>query len=614
MSTTISDDDAPTGIGLSVSPSSVDEDDDATSLTVTATLNGATRTSDTVVTIGTLAGSATKDTDYSVTSSLASVTIPANSSDGTGTLTINPTDDDVVEGVEIITISGTTTTQVGLSVNSAEITLNDRSSSQHGTNDSTELSIAGPTSNVSEGGNAVFTVTLSKEVAKEVTVAWSAPLPADAAEGADLSATSGTVTFAANSAAGATQSITITATDDALSEGAEGFTVTLGTISTTLPSDQVSLKSGESSATATIAESDPIAVSISGPERVNDGETATYTVSLSPTGVSPTANLTVSYATADDTAIAGSDYTAKSGTLTFTRAAAGPRTFTVQTTEDTDGEGDKTFTVSISNPSGGGGPAPSIGTSSVSTTITYLDQASPPPSGGPPIPVSPPESVDVTLKVSPGSLSENEGATSFTVTATLNADSALPADTVITIGSLDGTATLNADYSATSLASITIPANSESGTGTLTITPINDGVVEGDETIKVSGSAAGVNVNSHATITLTDDTPGDAATLSIASALSSVAEGDNASFTVTLSHQVNADVTVAWSAPLPADDAEGADLGTTSGSVTFAADSAAGATQTITITITDDDARRDRRVLHRLPGDHNLHPLLAGVR
>ena len=52
----------------------------------------------------------------------------------------------------------------------------------------------------------------------EVQVAWSAPLGTDAAEGSDLSATSGTVTFEANSAAGATQNITITATNDALSE------------------------------------------------------------------------------------------------------------------------------------------------------------------------------------------------------------------------------------------------------------------------------------------------------------------------------------------------------------------------------------------------------------
>ena len=41
--------------------------------------------------------------------------------------------------------------------------------------------------------------------------------------GADLSVTSGTVTFAANSAAGATQSITITATDDKLSETADAY-------------------------------------------------------------------------------------------------------------------------------------------------------------------------------------------------------------------------------------------------------------------------------------------------------------------------------------------------------------------------------------------------------
>ena len=57
---------------------------------------------------------------------------------------------------------------------------------------------------------------------------------------------------------------------------------------------------------------------------MDEGEaTGNYTVSLSPSGVTPTADLTVSYATADGTATAGSDYTdTKSGTLTFTNAAA----------------------------------------------------------------------------------------------------------------------------------------------------------------------------------------------------------------------------------------------------------------------------------------------------
>ena len=176
-----------------------------------------------------------------------------------------------------------------------------------------------------------------------------------------MGSTSGTVTFAANSAAGATQSITITASDDNLSEAAESFTVTLGTITSTL-SSQLSLKNGASSATATIAESDPITISITGPTSVDEGDaTSNYTVSLSPSGVKPTADLTVSYATSDGTAKAGTDYTAKTGTLTFTNAAAGSQTFTVQTTEDTVDEGTgETFTVTISSPSGGGGPAPSL--------------------------------------------------------------------------------------------------------------------------------------------------------------------------------------------------------------------------------------------------------------
>ena len=55
-------------------------------------------------------------------------------------------------------------------------------------------------------------------------------------------------------------------------------------------------------------------VNLSGPTEVDEGDATTaYTVSLSPSGVIPTSNLTVSYATADGTATAGSDYTTKSG-------------------------------------------------------------------------------------------------------------------------------------------------------------------------------------------------------------------------------------------------------------------------------------------------------------
>ena len=441
--------------------------------------------------------------------------------------------------------------------------------------DSAEISISGPSAAFAEGSDATFTVTLSVGVASEVQVAWSAPLGTDSAEGADLSATSGTVTFAANSSAGATQSITITATDDALSETVESFTVTLGTITSTL-SSQLSLKSGASSATATISASDPITVSISGPTgEVTEGGAGTYTVSLS--GVAPTADLTVSYATADGTAISGSDYTAKSGTLTFTQTDAGDKTFTVRTIDDILAENSEDFTVSISGPTGGGGPAPSLDTSKTTVTTTIRDNDALLLS-----PSDPSGDIDIQLSVAPISVNEGAGETPFTVTATLKTGTPRTEDTTISL-ILGGTAG-SSDYTAPAQASVTISANQPSGSGTLTLTLIDDDVSEGDETIIVGGSSGSLDIGSALT-TIVDD---DSTYLRITGPDSNVAEGASASFTVTLSENVAADVTVAWS--VVTGTAETADLGaTTSGSVTFPADSGANATQTITVAVTDDN-------------------------
>ena len=298
VTTTITDNDGPPdSITLSVNPDSVGEDDGQTNITVKATLvGGSTLSSSTTVTIGALAGTATKDTDYAVNTALTSITIPANASSGKGTLTITPTDDSVVEGDETITVSGTAT---GFTVSSADITLTDdeKSTTENpGDKDSATLSISGPSANVAEGSNATFTVTLSKAVAKQVKVAWTATRNTN-----DYFPGSGTVTFPPNSAAGATQTITITATDDELSETAESFMVNLGDITSDL-SSQLALKTGASSAQATIAASDPITVSISGVSTVGEGNIATYTVSIS--GGTPTDDLTVQYATEDGTATA----------------------------------------------------------------------------------------------------------------------------------------------------------------------------------------------------------------------------------------------------------------------------------------------------------------------
>ena len=367
-------------VWLTVAPNSVNEDSGETSFTVTANHYAGTPPATATMISLTLAGTA-GESDYTAPAT-ASVTIPGGVNSGSTTLTLTLIDDQLVEGDETIIVGGKSGS---LDIASALITVHD--------DDSTYLSITGPT-NVSEGANASFTVTLSKTVPADVTVAWSTIVDTDTAVAADLGATSGSVTFPANSAAKATQIITVPVTDDALSEGSETFSVALGA-DTGDQADIVWVRSTAASATATIAESDPITVNLTGPTSVNEGATtADYTVSLSPSGVTPTADLTVTYATANGTATAGSDYDAQTGVLTFTSAAAGDKTFTVQTIPDNVDEGTgETFTVSISSQSGGGGST-RLGTSSVTTTITDDDEPS-----------------DITLSVSPASVKENDNAT-----------------------------------------------------------------------------------------------------------------------------------------------------------------------------------------------------------
>ncbi len=77
---------------------------------------------------------------------------------------------------------------------------------------------------------------------------------------------------------------------------------------------------------------------------------------------------------------------------------------------------------------------------------------------------------------------------------------------------------------------VTIGANATSGTGTFTLTPTQDVLGEGDESITVGGTATGLTVTA-ASLTLTDDeTASTAVTLSVNPA--SVGEADGATAVV----------------------------------------------------------------------------------
>ena len=122
-------------------------------------------------------------------------------------------------------------------------------------------------------------------------------------------------------------------------------------------------------------------------------------------------------------------------------------------------------------------------------------------------------------------------ATAVTVTASLN-NSPLPTATTVTVSRTGGTATSGTDYPAIGDFTVTIQAGQTSGTATLSFDPTGDGLAEGDETVILTGSAAGLDAGA-ATLTITDDDPAPTA---VTLSLSPNVVGENATMvTVTAS-------------------------------------------------------------------------------
>lgn len=89
--------------------------------------------------------------------------------------------------------------------------------------------------------------------------------------------------------------------------------------------------------------------------------------------------VSVDYATVDGGALAGSDYTAASGTLSWAAGDELDKVIVVPITDDTVEEAAEQFSVALSNLTGG---ATIDGSSSIGVTISANDTVTPPPSGG----------------------------------------------------------------------------------------------------------------------------------------------------------------------------------------------------------------------------------------
>ena len=158
-------DQASTGIALTVSPEAVDEQRGRRTVTVTAMLDGAPLAVDTAVAVlvrgGTAPGTAAV-TDFAAAPAALTVTIRAGQRSGTGTFRLTPVNDDVDEDDETVTVSGSTGS---LPVTPAAVTIAD--------DDARGIRLSRQSVPVRENGEASYTVRLDSAPTGAVTMTLS---------------------------------------------------------------------------------------------------------------------------------------------------------------------------------------------------------------------------------------------------------------------------------------------------------------------------------------------------------------------------------------------------------------------------------------------------------
>ncbi len=504
-------------------PASILEGDSGTkTLNFTVTLDEAPAEGSTVtVDFQTVDGTATAGSDYVALSD--TLTFAAGETSKTISIEINGD----LEGEDDETFKIQLSNAVNATLGTAEATgtiLNDA-----------KLSITAPEAILEGDGEPkemIFTVSLVEGYTKPVTVQYQTA-NGTATATSDFTAKSGTLTFEPGGET--TRTIVVPVIGDETDESDETFSVQL-----TQPTNATIQTA---TATGTIL-SDDTTLSINSPTVVegDSGEKLmAFTVTLSK---SLSRAVTVQYQTEDGTAIAGSDYLAKNGTLTFEPGQT-TQTILVPIIGDTVGEADETFTVKLSD--------------AVNASIS--EPANPEETPGTGTILN-----DAKLSISaPEAIVEGESGEQmmvFTVTLTEGFDKAVS----VQYRTVDGTATAGSDYVNTTGTLTFAPGET---TKTISVPILGDLNPEDNETFRVVLSQpveAAIQTGGATGTILTDD-----AKLSISS--QELLEGDTGekmmTFTVTLNASLNRPVTVKYRTVDGAAVA-GSDYEETIGELTFA--------------------------------------------
>ncbi len=311
--------------------------------------------------------------------------------------------------------------------------------------------------NISEGGDATFTLTATPKPTQAIDVKISPLLAGDYGISSAVKTvsvpTSGTATF------------TFTTTDDSVDEA--GGSVTASIVS----GSGYTSSTTNGSATVAIADNDVPELSIASDGDVTEGTAASFTISASPT---PHTTLSV-----DVGVSASGSFGVTTGTQTITVPTSGSKTFSVSTSGDTTDEPDGSVTATLNT-----GTAYTVSSSASSATAAIADDDVPP-------------QADPEVSITAGSaITEGSDAT-FTISVSPTQSATL--DVSVTV-SQTGT------YASTGQQTVTIPT---SGSYALTVSTTNDSTDEPDGSIVATlDSGTGYSVsstNGHATVAVSDD-------------------------------------------------------------------------------------------------------------
>ena len=483
---------------------------------------------------------ATSGTDFTAKTETLTFAVGENEK----TVTVATAGDELAEGNETFTLTLSNPTNATIPDATAKGTIENLPT----------LSIANASAN--EGSSISFPLTLSAAAGGLVAVNCVASFGSgDTAVAADLSNTAAAASIRPGEVAG---SCSFNSVQDNTDEEDEIFTVTLTSVSTNAQ------LAADPTAKGTITDDDPTPTVTVADAEATEGSPVVFTVTLS--AVSGR-DVEVGYATSvatDDTAVSGTDFTAKTETLTFA-AGENEKTVTVATAGDELAEGNETFTLTLSSPSNA-----TLSTTAATAKGTIVDDDQPTVGFAS-------ESVDQFIVEASGEI-KFKVVLSATSTVPITVDWATEA----------GSAEADMDYTEASGTLTFAPGDMEK---TITVAIIDDDLLEGQDkfTVRLSG---------------TDDA---LVTLGTSSVEARIIDRDMATISVAEETTVDEDVgtvTLTLTASAMAVDAMRFDYRTEDGTAEAGADYTAangrvtipaGETErTITITVLDDTADEDR--------------------